>query len=188
MLSIGNTFLTKREISLHGAIRRVLCLPMRHSNIDVVYVSTSLKKNTTRILKSLSILEKMHRDDTNVYACNITDKYKNRRDNLHSMCLGGFTSSYVSKKAEDLPIELDEIKSYTVPVSSIDDVKPNPKIIVSKNELCEMQKRSQRCIIRFHSVQTESPEEHYLRLSQLYMPWRIMKIDIKRSKVTFCVI
>ena len=34
-----------------------------------------------------------------------------------------FASSYVIKKAEDLPIEPDEIKSYTVPVSSIDDVK-----------------------------------------------------------------
>ena len=34
MLSIGNTFLTKREVSIQ-AIKRVLSLPMRHSNIDV---------------------------------------------------------------------------------------------------------------------------------------------------------
>ena len=31
MLSIGNTFLTKREVSTHEAIKRVLSLPMRHS-------------------------------------------------------------------------------------------------------------------------------------------------------------
>ena len=36
MLSIGNTFLTKREVSTHEAIKRVLSLPMRHSDIDVL--------------------------------------------------------------------------------------------------------------------------------------------------------
>ena len=44
MLSIGNTFLTKRKVSMHEAIKRVLSLPVRHSNIDVLYVLTGLKK------------------------------------------------------------------------------------------------------------------------------------------------
>ena len=44
MLTIGNTFLTKCEVSTHEAIKRVLSLPMWHSNIDVSYVPTSLKK------------------------------------------------------------------------------------------------------------------------------------------------
>ena len=44
MHSIGNVFLTKREVSTHEAVKRVLSLPMRHSNIDVVYVPTGLKK------------------------------------------------------------------------------------------------------------------------------------------------
>ena len=77
MHSIGNTFMTKREVSTHEAIKRVLSLPMRHSNIDVLYVAAGLKKNRTRMLKSLSILEKMHPDDTNVFASNIIDKHKN---------------------------------------------------------------------------------------------------------------
>ena len=42
--SIGNTFLTKREVFTHEAIKRVLSLPMRHSNVDVLYVPTGLKK------------------------------------------------------------------------------------------------------------------------------------------------
>ena len=50
---------------------------MRKSNIDVLYVPTSQKKNRTRMLKSLSVLEKMHPDDKNVSAPNIIDKYKN---------------------------------------------------------------------------------------------------------------
>ena len=50
---------------------------MRHSNIDVLYVPTGLKKNTIRVLKPSSILEKMRPDDTNVFACYIIGKYKN---------------------------------------------------------------------------------------------------------------
>ena len=44
MHSIGNIFLTKHEVSTHEAIKRGLSLPMRHSNIDVLYVLTVLKK------------------------------------------------------------------------------------------------------------------------------------------------
>ena len=173
MLCVSNTFLAEREVSTYEAIKRVLSLPMRHSNIDVLYVPTCLKTNRTRMLKSLSVLEKMHPDNTNVFASNIIDKYENRPNNLHSVCLSDFASSYISKKADDLPIEPDEIKSYTVPVSNINDVKLNPNIIVLKNELGEMQKFSRTCVICFHNVsKQESPEEHYLRLLQLNMPWR----------------
>ena len=56
MLTIGNTFLTKCEVSTHEAIKRVLSLPMIHLDIDVFYVPTGLKKNRTRMLKSLSTL------------------------------------------------------------------------------------------------------------------------------------
>ena len=90
------------------------------------------------------------------------------------MCLADFASSYVSKKVDDLSIALDEIKSYTVPVSNINDVKLNPNIIVLKNELGEMRKCSRPCVICFHKVsKLKSPEKRYLRLLQLYMPWRI---------------
>ena len=113
------------------------------------------------------------------------------------MCLADFASSYVSKKADDLPVEPDEIKSCTLPVSNIDDVKLNSNIIVLQNVLGEMRKRSRPCIICFHKVsKLKSPEEHYLRLLQLYMlginedefNQIVMKIDIKKLKVTSCVI
>ena len=57
------------------------------------------------------------------------------------MCLADFLSSYISKKADDLPVEPGEIKSYTVPVSDIYYFKLNPNIIVLKNELGKMRKR-----------------------------------------------
>ena len=65
MDSVVSIFLTKREVSTHETIKRVLSLPMRHSNIDFLYVPTDLKTNRTRMLKSQSILEKMHPEDTN---------------------------------------------------------------------------------------------------------------------------
>ena len=37
IFSVRNTFLTKREVSMHETIKRVLSLPMRHSNIDALY-------------------------------------------------------------------------------------------------------------------------------------------------------
>ena len=84
-------------------------------------MSLHLKKNRTRTLKS--ILEKMHPDDTNLFAYNIIDKYENRPDNLHSLYLSDFASSYVSKKAGDIPIEPNDIESYTVLLSNIDRFK-----------------------------------------------------------------
>ena len=47
----------------------------------------------------------------------------------------------------------------------------NPNIIVLKNELGEMRKRSRTCVIRFHNLsKLKSPEEHYLRLCSYICP------------------
>ena len=39
------------------------------------------------------------------------------------MCLAEFASSYVTQKEGDLPIKPNKFKTYTIPVSNIDDVK-----------------------------------------------------------------
>ena len=44
MHSLRNVFLTKREVCTQGAIKRVLFLTTRHSNINFLYVPTGLKK------------------------------------------------------------------------------------------------------------------------------------------------
>ena len=64
------------------------------------------------MLKWLSIIDKMHPDDANALDSNVMDKYKNRPDNLHSLCLADFAPCK-SKKAVDVPIEPDESKSYS---------------------------------------------------------------------------
>ena len=42
--AIGNVFITKREVSTHEAIKRVLSLPLRTSNIGVIYIPNAQKK------------------------------------------------------------------------------------------------------------------------------------------------
>ena len=117
--------------------------------------------------------ENMHPDDTNVFASNIIDRFKNWLDNLHSMCLPDFESSYVTKNADYLPIERDEIKIYTVAVSIIDDVKFNSNIMVLKIKFGEMWKRGRPCVTYFHKVsKLKSQEEHCLKFLQLHVSWR----------------
>ena len=43
-----------------------------------------------------------------------------------------------AKKSGNVPLESDDIKSYTVPVSNIDDIESNPNIIALKNKHGEM--------------------------------------------------
>ena len=145
--SIGNVFITKREVSTHEAIKRVLSLPMRTSNIDTLYIDSGIKKNRTRILKPQCVLQKMDQDDTNIYASNILEKYANRPDDLEQMCYADFATNYVSKKADEVQVESEDIKNYTMPVSAIDDVEPSTNIIVLKDELGEMRKRSRPCVM-----------------------------------------
>ena len=57
-----------------------------------------------------------------------------------------------AKKSGDIPIESDEIKSYTIPVSNIDDIEPNPSIIFLRNKHGKMRKCNRPCVIRFHKV------------------------------------
>ena len=150
MLFIGNTFLTKREVSIHEAIKRVLSLLIRHSNVNVLYVSVVVKMNRTRMLKSISILEMMHPDHANVFASNIIDKYKNQPDNLYSMCFADLHPVISAKRQRSCQYSLMKSKATLFQCQVSDDVKLNLNITVLKNELGEMQKVSQPYIIRFH--------------------------------------
>ena len=187
MYAIGNVFLTKREVSTHEAIARVISLPMRSSNIDVLYVPTGLKKNRTRMLKPQSVLDFMHPDDTNVYANNILDKYENRPDDLEQMCLADFASNYTTQKPnkdrdpEDIesytePVHYDDVQPFSDDEDDEDDIKKRKtktEKIVLKNDFGEMRKRQRPCVIRFHKVtKLKNSELFFLRILQLYMPWR----------------
>ena len=130
----------------------------------------------------------------NVSAFNIINEFENRPDNLHSLWSADFSSSYVSKKTDDVPVEPDKIRSCSVSASNIDDVKVNPDIIVLRNELGETRKRSQTYVICFHKVFKLKNQKNiiwnfysYICPGRMRMnrnrTTRVKKMDMKRLKV-----
>lgn len=68
------------------------------------------------------------------------------------MCLADLASSFISKKAVDVPIEN---YYYLKILINIDDVELNPDIIALKNDLGEMWRSGHPCMIHFDSFQVE---------------------------------
>ncbi|HAO14922.1 MAG TPA: hypothetical protein DDE71_05115, partial [Tenacibaculum sp.] len=141
------------------------------SNTDVVYIPTGPKKNQTRRLKMKHVLDSMHEDDEDIYAPIIVDKYAKKPDQLNGMCLAEFASTYKHTNVDD--IDPESVESYTAPVSGHVNVPCSSIIIKLKDEMGKMRKRNKPCVPRWHSVsELKDPEGHYLRLLQLYLPWR----------------
>ena len=172
--AIGNQFITKREVSCHEAIMRVLSMPLRRSNNDVLYVPTGEKKHRTRVLKPQHQLDQMDPEDEDVFALNMLDRYANRPDNLENMCYASFASNYKQKSVENANIDDDDtIGSILKSVAGYIELPEDPNIIKLKNECGYMRKRNRPCVIRWHSVSKDkTPELYCLRLLQLYLPWR----------------
>ena len=85
-------------------------------------------------LQSQTLLEKVNANDTNIYALGILDRYENRPDDLSDLCLAGFVSSYISKKAVDIAVEFVDLNN----ILSVTDFWGTPlckKVIKLKNGL-----------------------------------------------------
>ena len=170
---IGNIFLRNREVGLHEATKRVLSGPFRRSNIATVYIPTGHQTERIRMLKPREILEQMDPDDTNIFSTNMIEKYANRPDNLDNTCYADFATTYISKNVKETPDD-DDIRKYTNPVDfDVMDKEDDSSIIILKNDLGKMRKR-RKCVMRYHKPSKfSSPEDYYMVLLQLYMPWRM---------------
>ena len=102
---VGNVFLTKREVTTPEAIKRVLSLPMRSSNIRCDFIFTGQSEERLRVLKPQSVLQKMDPDATDIFSNGIIDRYVNRPDSLNNMCYADFAANYVNA---NIKIELEE--------------------------------------------------------------------------------
>ena len=193
--AIGNVFITAREVSFQESTYHLLSHPFRRSNVDVQYIATGPKKQRTRVLKPRAVLETMDDDDTDVFAVGPIEKYENRPDVLEEMCLADFITNYRHKSTTDADsVEENTIEGYFKPVAGYtnDDNDDNgilidkaPCVIKLKNDLGEMKKRIRPCVPRTHKVSKDSsPEEYYMKLLQLYWPWRD-EIDLKHSDGTY---
>jgi len=95
LLKIGNVFQRSREVSLHQAIALTISIPLRHSNIDVIFVPTGPKEMRTRIIKPGLIKGNANDPETtDIYCPNLLDKYSKRPDDLEDLCLADFASNY----------------------------------------------------------------------------------------------
>ena len=174
LFKIGNVFQKCREVSTHKAIARTISLPLRHSNIDVQYVSTGLKENITRMLKPKIATDRIDDpDSTDVYIPNILDKYIKRPDSLEEICLADFSSEYRNESIHNPSVDDETIESYSQSISDYVDTPESSIKIDLKDGLGKMRKRSRPCVIRWHKTsKLKDPEEYYLKLLQLYLPWR----------------
>ena len=193
--AIGNVFITAREVSFQESTYHLLSHPFRRSNVDVQYIATGPKKQRTRVLKPRAVLETMDDDDTDVFAVGPIEKYENRPNVLEEMCLADFITNYRHKSTTDADsVEENTIEGYFKSVAGYtnDDNDDNgilidkaPCVIKLKNDLGEMKKRIRPCVPRTHKVSKDSsPEEYYMKLLQLYWPWRD-EIDLKHSDGTY---
>ena len=135
MRKVGNVLLTKREISTREATKRTLPSPMRSSNIGYDLIFTAPSEKILMVLKFQEVLQKMHPEDINVFANEITEKYANHPDDLENECYIDFVTGYINADTKDI-LEDDDIENYATPVSNPNEEKRSEgKIIVLKNRL-----------------------------------------------------
>ena len=122
--------MTKQEISSHKTIQRVMSIPMRRSNNDVIYIPTG-GKNRIPMLKAQAF-------QWYKYLC-IKYNWQIWKP-----------SSYISKKA--VLIESEDLGNFTLPVWDFCETPLYKKGIKLKNGFGEIRRHMRPCIIRFRKV------------------------------------
>ena len=85
------------------------------SNIGCDFVFTGPSEKKLRVLKPRDVLQKMHPEDTNIFANGIIEKCANYPDDLENECYVYFAAGYVIVNTKDI-VEDDNIENYTSPV------------------------------------------------------------------------
>lgn len=154
-------------MSQHEAIARLVQMPLKESNVPVMFVPTGFKHQRTRLLKPRNVLERMEDDDTDVFLPNIIDKYCARPSKLDKMCLAEFVSSY-SRTYSCGTDQLNDDDSNGESVS-----KTGREKIILKDNLGTIIKRKTPLVLRDYFVSRNRDSEKYFhRLLFLYLPWR----------------
>ena len=60
----------------------------------MVFVDTNAKKERIAVLKSSDMLKQLDDDGHNVFQKSLIDRYQHRPEQISSMCLAEFTSTY----------------------------------------------------------------------------------------------
>ena len=175
--SIGNVFLTNREVPLHESIHRNLSMPLTRSNVTVKFVPTGPQENRSRTVYSNPVLDRIMQEDPNtedIFTTGLLERYANRPDSLENNCFAHFASNYKVKSDKNPnPVDDDSLEGQFRPTPGYEEVPESEELIILKNEYGQMRKRSIPCVIRWHSIpKDKNPELYHLRLLQLYLHWR----------------
>lgn len=91
---LESTFLNHRDVSDQEAAYRLLSLPLKQSDSQVVFINTSPKERHILMLKPRSAILEMDIDSEDLYFNGLNERYTARPDSLGDMCLAAFSANY----------------------------------------------------------------------------------------------
>ncbi|XP_066269843.1 uncharacterized protein [Branchiostoma lanceolatum] len=180
---VGSAFLNNREVSAQEAVYRLLSLPLQRKSRQVVYVNTATKDKRVSMLKPRHVLESMNDDDDDIFCTSALDRYASRPRVLEEMSLAEFRATYNTGASDPPDGGTDHIPDVLDGrddngMNDKDRIQRYPRVIKLQNNLGNMKRRRQHCIIRFHK-ETKNDEDRYRNLLMLYLPWRDEEVDLK---------
>ena len=176
---VGTAFLSCREVSAQECVYR--CMPelwLRKTFPCTVFVNTGLPAERCRVAKSEEEIEALDDDSTDIFMSNIIERYSDRPNIVHQLCLAEFAAYYYKDYKKD-PDEFNDVQPN---VLSDDLIESNhisncesvlPPTIKLNNGRETMKRRKIKAVIRFHTPsKAKEPEKFYHHLLMLYFPWR----------------
>ena len=163
---LGKLYLTHREISIMEAIWRVSGLSLHGNSRQVIWVP--ITSQSTRLSLPLKFLQTKEKDDENVWAVSLVDRYLAwpLTSNFKGMSLVTFASQYrvLYGKASCSDQE---------PENGEENAHEDSKIIKLRDGLGQIQKRKEgkHAIVCFPKFSEEKqPEKYYENLLALFLP------------------
>ena len=155
LFSLGNVFLTHRQLSAQEAAYKMCGLPLRSATRQVSFLNTNIPEKRCRVLLPKVQLAKLDNESTNIFASNVIDRYSYRPDAdiFNDISLFEFASHYrfISKKSTNLKTQQFQLR----------------------NGLGYLQERTKDILIRTPQFTSEiHGDTYYYSLLFMHVPWR----------------
>jgi DNA replication protein DnaC len=155
LFSLGNIFLTHRQLSAQEAAYKMCGLPLRSATRQVTFLNTGTPNKRCRVLLPKNQLAKLDDESTDIFASNVVDRYGYRpnTETFNPLSLFEFASHYrfTSKKSTSQKVHQFELL----------------------NGLGYLQERTKNILIRTPQFTSEiHGDTYYYALLFLHVPWR----------------
>ena len=177
---IGSTFLNHREVSAQECVYRMFSMPMKQLSRSVIFVDTNAKKDRIAVLKNTNTLKQLDDEDTNVFQKSLIDRYQHRLEQIGSMCLAEFASTYATNyNARDgNDGNTDALPGYESQLSSTK--------ITLRSGYGQMYERRKPAVIRFRKYSKDADASNWYRAKlMLYFPWYDESNDLLGGYATY---